>query len=97
MIVRTEDYGSSLAGKVIRVGTTGAPFIIILNSKHSEAQKLGTLSHELAHIFCGYLGQTNEGFWADRRGAPPDAAELEAEAVAYLITDRMNLDIGSVR
>jgi hypothetical protein len=97
VIVRVEDYGSNLAGKVIRVGATGAPFIVILNSKHTEAQKLGTLSHELAHIFCGHRGQTDEGFWTDRRGTPTDAAEVEAEAVAYLITDRMNLDIGSVR
>lgn len=71
-------------------------FYIALNSKHTPAQQLGTLAHELAHIFCGHLGTSKLGFWPDRRDAPLDVREFEAEAVAYFVTDRFNLDIGSV-
>ena len=38
---------------------------------------------------------TVEGFWQDRRGEKVEAHELEAETVAYLVTERMNIDIGS--
>ena len=68
-----------------------------MNSKHTEAQQLGTLAHELAHVFCGHLGYLEEGFWPDRRNTTKVTRELEAEAVAYLVTDRLNLDIGSVQ
>lgn len=71
-------------------------FHITLNSKHTPAQQLGTLAHELAHVFCGHLGMTQQGFWADRSGTVHAVREFEAEAVAYLVTDRLNLDIGSV-
>jgi hypothetical protein len=92
--ITKRDYGSNLAGEVIRAGSA---FTIVLNEKHSEAQQLGTLAHELAHVFCGHLGETDEGFWPDRRNTKEDVKEFEAEAVAYLVTDRMNLDIGSVQ
>jgi hypothetical protein len=94
--ITKQDYGSNLAGQVIRLGGTSA-FVIVLNEKHAEAQQLGTLAHELAHVFCGHLGETEEGFWPDCSGAVKQVKEFEAEAVAYLVTDRMNLDIGSVQ
>jgi hypothetical protein len=43
------------------------------------------------------LGKVPAGFWADRRNATTIIREFEAEAVAYLFTDRLNLDIGSVQ
>jgi hypothetical protein len=36
-------------------------------------------------------------FWPDNSNAPKIVREFEAEAVAYLVTDRLNLDIGSVQ
>ena len=89
------DYGTNLAGQV-QCSWAGT-FCITLNSKHSEAQQIGTLGHELAHIFCGHLGATKQGFWPDRSHEPKDVKEFEAEAVAHLVTDRLNLDIGSVQ
>jgi hypothetical protein len=41
------------------------------------------------------LGAIDQGFWPDRSHAPIDVKEFEAEAVAYWVTDRLNLDIGS--
>ncbi len=90
--VAKKDCGSQLAGQAMRLGSR---FLIVLNEKHTEAQRFGTLAHELGHIFCGHLGETEEGFWPNRGGTNDDVKEFEAEAVAYLVTDRMNLDIGS--
>jgi IrrE N-terminal-like domain len=95
--VERRDRGTILAGSVQRLAGRTPEFHLLLNSKHTEAQQLGTLAHELAHVFCGHLGYLEEGFWPDRRYATKVTRELEAESVAYLVTDRLNLDIGSVQ
>ena len=51
----------------------------------------------LLMFFCGHLGFCEDGFWPDRRYTTKVTREIEAEAVAYLVTDRLNLDIGSVQ
>lgn len=84
-------------GDQARPASGAYEFHIALNSKHTPAQQLGTLAHELAHIFCGHLGETEDGFWPHRPYETKPVQEFEAEAVAYLVTDRLNLDIGSVR
>jgi len=95
IIVEAHDLAANLAGNVVRLG--GPAFGVALNSKHSEAQRIGTLAHELAHVFCGHLGPVEEGFWPDNSDATKEVREFEAEAVAYLVTDRLNLEIGSVQ
>ncbi len=94
--VRTQDFGTALAGRAIRYTKRRPPYLIILNSKHTEAQQLGTLSHELAHVLCGHLGEDKENSLPERPILSKAIQEFEAEAVAYLVTDRMGLDIGSV-
>lgn len=91
-----QDLASNLAGDVRRDPKGTAEFYLRLNLKHSDAQQLGTLSHELAHVFCGHLGLDRAGIAPDRPALMVDVREFEAEAVAYLVTDRLNLDIGSV-
>lgn len=95
--VEWRDRGTNLAGSVQHLSGRTPPFHLLLNLKHTEAQQVGTLAHELAHVFCGHLGLHEDGFWPDRRYATKTAREFEAEAVAYLVTLRYNLDIGSVR
>jgi hypothetical protein len=94
--VERRDRGTILAGSIQRLADRTPPFHLVLNAKHSEAQQLGTLAHELAHVFCGHLGMSEVGFWPDRCTSKA-TRELEAEAVAHLVTDRLNLDIGSVQ
>jgi hypothetical protein len=91
------DLEAHEAGRVHAVGENDVDFSITLNANHTEAQQLGTLAHELAHIFCGHLGETERGFWPDRQDTAIMTREVEAEAVAYFVTERMNLDVGSVR
>ncbi|MCC6489646.1 MAG: ImmA/IrrE family metallo-endopeptidase [Candidatus Hydrogenedentes bacterium] len=94
--VEQRDFATHLAGRVQRLSKSPFDFHIALNNKHTEAQKIGTLAHEVAHIFCGHLGQTKDGFWPKRPPLTIEAREFEAEVVAYMVTSRMNLDIGSV-
>ena len=98
IVVVTQDLGSNLAGDVRRAAVNGSEFHLRLNVKHTGAQQLGTLAHELAHVFCGHLGEDRAGIAPDRpvRTLTPQVQEFEAEAVAYLVTDRLNLDVGSV-
>jgi len=95
--VEWRDRATILAGSVQRLTHRTPPFHLLLNLKHTEAQQLGTLAHELAHVFCGHLGDFEGGFWPDRHYATKVMREFEAEAVAYLVTYRLNLDIGSVQ
>ncbi len=94
--VALQDLGSGRAGDVWRTPGRATEFYLRLNSKHTEAQQLGTLAHELAHVFCGHLGLDRAKLAPERKPLALDVREFEAEAVAYMVTDRLNLDIGSV-
>ncbi len=98
IVIEGRDFGSTLAGQAQSFDQRAYDFHICLNMKHTLAQKLGTLAHELAHIFCGHLPKKPENaWWEPRLNLPLDAREFEAEAVAYLVTSRMSLDIGSAK
>jgi len=89
------DYATGQAGSVEEVSGADYDFQVVLNVKHNPAQQLGTLAHELGHVFCSHLGVTERGFWPERWLPEKKGQEFEAEAVAYFVTDRMGLDIGS--
>ena len=55
------------------------------------ASRFGVLCHELAHILCGHLGGDGDRWWPSRSNLERHAAEVEAEAVAYLVTTRIGL------
>jgi hypothetical protein len=95
IVVQEQDIATNCAGHVIRLGDS--TFRIALNSKHTDTQRVGTIAHELGHVFCGHLGAVRHEFCLDRSNAPEDVREFEAEAVAYVVTDRFNLDVGSVQ
>lgn len=90
-----QDFGTILAGEIIRDEKRIHRYRILLNSKHSEARKIGTLIHELAHLLCGHLGADRENKIPGRTGLTKDIEEFEAEAVAYLVTDRLGIEIDS--
>lgn len=95
--INERDLGTVVAGRVYRTPNSPHDFYLQLNARHTAVQKLGTIAHELGHVFCGHLGETVDGFWPDRSDLDQGTEEFEAEAVAYLVTLRMNLDIGSTQ
>jgi Zn-dependent peptidase ImmA (M78 family) len=50
---------------------------IVLNDRPPPSEQFVTLAHELAHIFCGHLGQPEK--------------EIEAEAAAFQVASRAGL------
>lgn len=65
---------------------------LLLNSDHSREAQFATLTHELAHLYCGHLGTPNPDWWPDRRRTDGRAAEFEAESVCYLVCQRLGID-----
>jgi len=69
----------------------GASYLIALGRDHSLKTRLDALIHGLGHIFCGHLGIDSTAWWHDRRGVDQQMADIEAEAVAYLVLARKGL------
>jgi hypothetical protein len=89
--------GASLksAGSAKRISPpakgTQPNFEVVYNSNQPRAEAYVTLVHELAHIYCGHLGECATRRIPDRGSLPPDVAEFEAESVAYIVCARRGL------
>ena len=70
-----------------------------VNDRMTAAQQLATIAHELGHIFCGHQGECGGHYdhsgWPKRRGLEEHVREMEAEAVAWLVTKRTGLETRS--
>ena len=55
------------------------------------AARFGVLCHELAHVLLGHLGGAPGARWPARGGLGKAAVEIEAEAVAHIVTARLGL------
>jgi hypothetical protein len=87
------DTGDQKAG-VIRVvrrasdDKSATQYRIGINRNHEPAVQFVTLAHELGHLFLGHLG-SDKKLNIPRRGSQDNAwQELEAESVAYLVSER---------
>lgn len=56
-----------------------------------ELSRFGVLCHELAHIFLGHLGSDQDRWWPSRLNLNHESVEIEAEAVAFTVTQRLGL------
>jgi hypothetical protein len=64
---------------------------IVVHSELDEPSRYGVLCHELAHIYLGHLGSDWDRWWASRSELDHAAVEIEAEAVAFIVTTRLGL------
>jgi hypothetical protein len=64
---------------------------IVIHEELDSPSRYGVLCHELAHIYLGHLGSDRDYWWPSRINLDRNSRELEAEAVAYVVTSRLGL------
>jgi hypothetical protein len=69
----------------------GMKMRIAIHDKLDEPSRYGVLLHELAHIYLGHLRSDTDGWWPSRGDLDRRAMEVEAEAVAYIVSQRAGL------
>jgi hypothetical protein len=69
---------------------------VVVHQGLDTASQLGVLAHELAHVFLGHLGTDYDQWWPARANIHRAAMEVEAEAVTYIVTERLGLKGSSV-
>lgn len=83
---------STLAGfATFAHGSTEWKRRIAIHDQLDGPSRFGVLCHELAHIYLGHLGSDSDYWWPSRSNLTKNAVELEAEAVAFLVTLRLGL------
>jgi hypothetical protein len=64
---------------------------IAIHDGLDEPSRFGVLCHELAHILLGHLGADWDQWWPRRLNISRQTAEIEAEAVAHIVTSNVGL------
>ena len=68
-----------------------------INKNYSKTEKFATIVHELCHLFCGHLGSPNEKLWCSRKSLDENSEEFEAETIAWLVCERLDIEKPSVK
>jgi hypothetical protein len=90
--IGTVKLSSTNAGfATISAGQGGMKMRIGLHDELDESSRYGVLLHELAHIYLGHLGGDKDGWWPSRGDLARRAMEVEAEAVAHIVSRRAGL------
>jgi len=96
--INTVKLSSTNAGfATISMGQGGMKMRIGLHDELDEPSRYGVLLHELAHIYLGHLGGDKDGWWPSRGNLARRAMEVEAEAVAHIVSLRAGLEGASPR
>jgi len=64
---------------------------IVVHEGLDEPSRFGVLCHELAHVLLGHLGSDYDSWWPARSNLTHETVEIEAEAVAHIVTSRFGL------
>jgi hypothetical protein len=95
IVEEVSNYGAALAGTAAALNVlpeaTARNWRIRLSRNLDLPTRYATLAHELGHIYCGHLGSDPKGRWPSRRELDTEVAELEAEAVSWLVCQRHDL------
>lgn len=70
---------------------TYAKYLISINKDADDNIRFASMCHELAHLFCYHLCQPKGWDKLPERSISDIAEEFEAESVAYLICERLNV------
>lgn len=97
------DHGTDRAGSIQRARLRhrvpyGKKFIrmdfdIVINRNLQKEAQIVTIAHELGHLLCGHLGWAEgDDDFPSRRFIDKNAAEFEAESVAWLVCERIGIE-----
>jgi hypothetical protein len=94
------DQGDNDAGFIRRLTSAGSKeaystYELGLNRNHNAAMSFVTLAHELGHLFLGHLGEDKKLGIQDRRGVQHRMREIEAESVAFIVSERNGVECRS--
>lgn len=93
ILVQFKPLSSTHGGFATLARTTGDwKMRIVIHEQLDGPSRLGVLCHELAHILLGHLGSDWDYWWPARTNLTRTAIELEAEAVAWIVTSRLGLE-----
>jgi len=103
IVVREKKMSSLHAGTAIKPkifgylnqGHADIKIGIELNQDLGINSKYATLIHEIGHVLLGHVGNDKDQWWDDRSSISKSSKELEAEAVSFLITNRLELETKS--
>lgn len=89
--VTFKPLSSTLGGFATTGAGPGAKARVVVHAGLDGPSRFGVLTHELAHVLLGHLGSDTDRWWPSRAALDHAAEEIEAEAVAYLVTRRFGL------
>ena len=64
---------------------------VVVHDGLDAPSRFGVLCHELAHVLLWHLGGNRDGRWPARASLDGSSVEIEAEAVAHIVTARFGL------
>ncbi len=85
------DLPSTLAGYATFSQRSSAKMRIAIRKQLDLPSRVAVACHELAHIYLGHLGADPDGWWPCRQQLSHATVELEAEAVAHIVSIRLGL------
>lgn len=65
---------------------------IVVHGKLDSPSRFGVLCHEMAHVLLGHLGSDFDHWWPSRSNLDRHSVEVEAEAVAFIVANRLGLE-----
>lgn len=66
-------------------------YVLEINSRFNVQDSYATMVHELAHLYCGHLGQDELAGWHDRSHLSHIEKEIEAESVCFLVCHHLGI------
>ncbi len=90
--VAFKELSSTHAGRATNdPGVDGWKMRITIHDNLDEPSQFGVLMHEMAHVLLGHLGTDYDHWWPGRFNVDTTSQEIEAEAVAHIVTERFGL------
>ena len=72
-------------------------YLILIDESQPLEDKYSSLAHGLGHIFCGHLGIDRHAWWPEREDLNINSEDIEADAAAYLVCERLGLQASSAK